>query len=218
MVSQTKNNWTLLFLRFRAFRKAKCLFTLKNENQVGMEKWVVVSGSLSGWRRWFGSHLVDNTAGNRRGSEAHQGGSGGPGVGCLEVDEGVKNESIKFWILVKVDVSDRPQFSGFPRNDNQEVSESWNWKRTLLENDNAFRNQIEAAFTMLSIGIHKVSFSDIWSFCFTMHHVKKTKRSWRNTGPPRLKRNLFLSIYDYFRKCWFCSNYPRLFQTIYPIC
>ena len=33
MVPQTKNNWTLLFLQFRAFRKDKWLFTLKNGNQ-----------------------------------------------------------------------------------------------------------------------------------------------------------------------------------------
>ena len=35
------------------FGKAKWLFTLKNQNQDGMVKWVVLSGCLSDWRKWF---------------------------------------------------------------------------------------------------------------------------------------------------------------------
>ena len=50
------------------------------------------------------------------------------------------------------------------------------------------------------------------------HNIRHSKNRFKVNGPPRLTRNLILSIFDYFRKCLLSSNYPRLFQTICPIC
>ena len=173
MVSQTENVWTFLFLRLLAFRKSMMVVCLWKENHRQMVKWVVLSGCLSDWRKWFRKpfprqHGPKHTwvqGRSRRSSETKSRVFRGSPTGQKDIDLVIE--------MGRLAVSDCATFSDFVGSDNENVSENRNGLKTSHQYNGFYQiiprgHSSEMSFPFRIDGVFHDAFiflSDTWQWC-----------------------------------------------------
>ena len=112
--------------------------------------------------------FLDNMGRNISRSEADQGGSVKPGVGCFGGRRPVKNTSIWLSKWGRLAVSDRATFSDFVGSDNENVSENRNSLKTSHQIQRLLSN-----YSMTTLLQDEFSLSTRWCFSLCVHSFER---------------------------------------------